>query len=154
MTFSDLRGFLPLAVVFFDSAECDGCDQLLRDLQIRYRDFRDQGADVIAISVGPVSAAERTSEELGLEFPLLYDEDGSAASAWGVFSGPHGRAAVVASYVFGPTGELAASRVGTSIEEMPSVDEFLQTIRDSAGQALAEPTTTPAPGCRSGSPTT
>ena len=80
----------PVVVVFYPG---DGTPVCTRQLNSYTRDidaFRDVGAQVLAVSPQSVDSHESFScKQGGFAFPLLADEDKTAAAAWGVL-GPLG----------------------------------------------------------------
>jgi peroxiredoxin len=49
-------------------------------------------AELLAVSIDDLSQAAHAVEQLGLEFPILYDESGDVVKSYGVFNEPNGYA--------------------------------------------------------------
>jgi thioredoxin-dependent peroxiredoxin len=81
-----LRGG-PVVLFFYPRAMTSGCtaeDCHFRDLRT---EFEKVGATRIGISVDPVDKQKQFSDKHGFDFPLLSDEGGSVARAFGVSPG-------------------------------------------------------------------
>jgi thioredoxin-dependent peroxiredoxin len=80
---SGLRG--KWAVVYFYPADdTPGCTKEACSFRDGYEDFTDAGAVVIGVSAQGEESHRRFAEKHRLPFPLLSDEDGSLAAAFGV----------------------------------------------------------------------
>lgn len=109
------------------------CPTELRELSKRAREFRDLGADVVALSVDDLDTHRRWIEQvLGpLEIPLASDPAGDNARAWGAFLEREGVAAR-ATFVVDPAGVLRHASfydpsIGRSVSETLRVLEALGT---------------------------
>lgn len=100
---SDVRTDAPLVVALW-AVWCQPCRRELPELQAI--DASDRNVDVVAVNIGDdVDAIEVFTDELGLEIPVLRDEDGDLLSALGVPSVP-------ATYVIGPDGVVSWQHIG------------------------------------------
>ncbi len=143
VSFNDLRGMVPLSVFFFGGSSCLGCDGKLQSLQNVYSRLKEIGAEVIAISTNPPEQNRTTVDELGIEFPVLTDSDGSVSERWGVFNLLGNQHAAPAMFVFDSSGDEIARKIGASASELPDVDETLQVIQRSLESGTAATTATP-----------
>lgn len=82
----NLRSFLGKYVVlyFFPRAGTPGCTQEARDFQNLLPQFQELGATVVGVSPDSPATLARFAEKEGLHFPLLSDEKGELAEAYGV----------------------------------------------------------------------
>lgn len=151
VSFSDLRGTIPVLVFFYGGSGCDGCEERLIELQENYSRFRQLGSELVAVSTDLPEKTRSSVDRLGIEFPVLSDVDGSVSENWGVFNVTGNGHAAPAIFVFGPSGEQLAMRVAISAAELPSIDEMLQTIQRSLESGTAQSTPTPLPA-KSGIP--
>jgi peroxiredoxin len=62
--------------MFFRSAECRKCKQLLRQIAEHYGDYKEKEAEVLAISTDGRDRLRRLAQDLALPFPVLSDSDG------------------------------------------------------------------------------
>ncbi len=149
VNFSDLRGTVPVSVFFYGGARCEGCEDRLRLLQDSYERFKEAGAELIAISTDLPEKTRSTVEEIGVEFPVLSDVDGSVSDSWGVFNILSNGHAAPSLVLFSSSGDEIARQVASTASELPGIDEMLQTIQRSAESGTAQSTATPRSG-RSG----
>ena len=82
---SDLLARGPVLLTFYRGAWCDFCRSDLQDLTSAMMRIRGTGATVLGVfhEFSP-AAGQRLTAEFGLEFPLVNDEGGRAAEAFGV----------------------------------------------------------------------
>ena len=99
------------------------------ELQESYSQFRDIGAEVIAISVDTEENAVAVVEKLGLEYPVLYDTSHDVSTAWHVFNVLQDGVSAPAAYVFDAAGNLVAYRIASNISDRPDASELLNTLR-------------------------
>ncbi|NLX58902.1 MAG: peroxiredoxin family protein [Phycisphaerae bacterium] len=81
---SDLWRRGPVVLVFYRGHWCPFCRRHLKRLQEHLDAIRGRGAALVAVSSDERVLARRLSDELGLEYPLLRDPDGSVMDAYGV----------------------------------------------------------------------
>ncbi len=143
VNFKDLRGTVPVGVFFYGGADCVGCEERLQQLQANYERFKQVGAELIAISTDLPEVTRATVEKLEIEFPVLTDVDGSVSGRWGVFNKTGTGHAAPSIFLFGPSGDVVATQVSVSANELPAVDEMLQTIQRALESGTAQATATP-----------
>ncbi len=85
---ADYRGKV-VVVVFYPGDNTPVCTRQLNAYNDELAQFRDVGAQVLAISAQGVESHDDFSERHGFGFPLLADTDKQVAKAWGVL-GPLG----------------------------------------------------------------
>lgn len=81
---SDFLAAGPVVLFFYPAAMTMGCTAECRHFRDLAADFRDVGAQRVGISRDAVAKQRRFSEQNAFDFPLLSDEDGSVARAFGV----------------------------------------------------------------------
>lgn len=145
VNFADLRGSVPVGLFFYGGPQCDGCNDYLLAMQVSYRQFKDLGAELIAITTDPPADARTNAETLGLEFAVLTDVEGTVAARWDVMNPSEPDHASPAIVLFDSTGSEIARQTGITATQLPSVEELLRTTRESveSGTALPTPTLTP-----------
>jgi thioredoxin-dependent peroxiredoxin len=79
----------PLVVVFYPADDSPVCTKQLNSYNTGMAEFKDVGAQVLAISSQGLDSHEKFAEKLGLTFPLLADADKAVADAYGTL-GPLG----------------------------------------------------------------
>ena len=81
-----LRGHV--VVLEFWATWCGACRALLPTLNEWHERFQSRGGLVVSVTTDPVSKAARDAAQLGLEYPVLSDPDGSTAQAYQAFALP------------------------------------------------------------------
>lgn len=71
-------------VIFYQGSFCSVCGHQLSDIQSHLADFKQKGAEIIAISADVPEESRRTVGELGLSFPVVPDPQGQLINAFGV----------------------------------------------------------------------
>lgn len=64
-------------LIFFRSAQCQRCQELLRAIAQHYRDYKQKEAEVLAISTDEMDHLRRLAEDLALPFPMLSSSNAS-----------------------------------------------------------------------------
>jgi peroxiredoxin len=72
----DYKQHRNLVLIFFRSAECQKCKQLLREIAEHYGDYEENEAKVLAISTEEIGCLRQLAQDLALPFPVLSDSDG------------------------------------------------------------------------------
>ena len=72
----DYKQHRNLVIIFFRSAECQECKQLLREFAEHYGDYEQKEAEVLAISTDELHRLRQLAQDLALPFPVLSDGDG------------------------------------------------------------------------------
>jgi len=83
VTSASFRG-RPLVVFFYPKDESAGCTREACSFRDAYEAFRDAGAQIVGISSDPVESHRNFSNHHQLPYPLLSDESGDVARAFGV----------------------------------------------------------------------
>lgn len=81
---ADLREQGPIVVSFYRGIWCSYCNEDLRALQETLPAISEAGASLVAISPQTPANSRKAARDLGLSFPLLWDDEGSVADAFGV----------------------------------------------------------------------
>ena len=74
----------PVVLFFYPGAMTSGCTREACHFRDLASEFAAAGAQRLGISADPVAKQKRFSEENGFDYPLLSDEDGEVATAYGV----------------------------------------------------------------------
>ena len=98
----------PVVVAFYQEDDTPTCRAQLTSFRDDYDILRELGARVLAISVDSIGSHQAFAERLQPPFPLLSDEDGAVARAWGVYD-EEGRRARRAVFVVGQDGLIRLS---------------------------------------------
>lgn len=98
----------PVVVAFYQEDDTPGCRTQLTAFRDDYDLLRELGARVLAISTDPLDSHRAFAERLAPPFPLLSDEGGAVARAYGVYD-EHERRAHRAVFVIGPDGLVRES---------------------------------------------
>lgn len=126
-----LRAFLaagPVVLYFYPAALTPGCTKEschFRDLRA---EFAEVGAQRVGISADPVDKQKKFSDTYDFDFPLLSDEDGAVATAYGVHRsfGPLPTKRV--TFVIGTDGTIL-DIVKSEIRFAKHADQALATLR-------------------------
>lgn len=78
----DYKQHRNLVLIFFRSAECQKCKQLLREIAEHYGDYKEKEAEVLAISTEEIGRLRQLTEDLALPFPVLSDSDGKVTDLY------------------------------------------------------------------------
>jgi peroxiredoxin len=72
----DYKQHRNLVLIFFRSAQCRRCQELLRAIAEHYGDYKQKEAEVLAISTDEIDRLRQLTQDLALPFPMLSDSDG------------------------------------------------------------------------------
>lgn len=78
----DYKQHRNLVLIFFRSAECLKCKQLLRNIAEHYGDYKEKEAEVLAISTEEIGCLRQLAQDLALPFPVLSDSDGKVTDLY------------------------------------------------------------------------
>jgi peroxiredoxin len=74
---SDYRGFKPVVIaftrIFTDRLFCPYCYPHINELNQRYQEFKDNGAELLMVSSTDHEQSQRIVDSLNLSYPLLID---------------------------------------------------------------------------------
>jgi thioredoxin-dependent peroxiredoxin len=93
----------------------------------RRADFEAKNARIAAISVDPIDVAQKLYDRLELGFPLLSDEGGAVARAYGVYH-TEKKIALPAIIVVDSSGVVRWRRISGSVTDRPEEDEVLDVV--------------------------
>lgn len=82
---SDFRG-KKLVLYFYPKDDTPGCTVEACGLRDQYQKIREQGAEVLGVSVDSTASHQRFTEKYHLPFPLLADTDKTVSKAYGVLN--------------------------------------------------------------------
>ncbi len=128
--FAKLKGVNPFVVYFYPRNFTPGCTTEACDFRDQYQDFKDLGAEVIAISSDSSSSHQKFSRQYNLPFIFLSDENKEARKAFGVKSSMFGLVPGRETFVFDRHGILrmrynnlsAANHTSNALEKLRSLE--------------------------------
>ncbi len=82
---ADFRG-KKLVLYFYPKDDTPGCTVEACGLRDEYQKIREQGAEVLGVSVDSTASHQKFTEKYHLPFPLLADIDKSVSKAYGVLN--------------------------------------------------------------------
>jgi peroxiredoxin Q/BCP len=129
-TLSERRG-RPLVLAFYPGDDTSVCTKQLCSYSSGLEQFRDQDAEVWAISPQDVDSHERFARKHGLRMPLLADTDRQVARALGVAAPGIGLRRSV--FLIGPDGTLSWKHVallGATFQSLDTLTERLTALRE------------------------
>jgi mycoredoxin-dependent peroxiredoxin len=129
---SDFRGNKPVALVFFPLAFSSTCTSELCELRDNLSIFKENGIQLIGISVDSKATLRAFAEQEGYEFTLLADfwPHGDVAKDYGVFLEEKGFANR-ATFLIDVNGIIRASFI-TAPGEARSLDEYKAAVAELA----------------------
>ena len=98
------------------------------ELQKDYQEFADLDAEVIAISMDDLSHADKAVEQLGLQFPVLYDIDGDVSRQYAVYDILRDGLAAPATFLLDTEGKIRWEYVAKWDSDRPSNGEILTEL--------------------------
>ena len=122
------RGKQPVVVYFYPRNFTPGCTTEACDFRDQYQDFKDLGAEVIAISSDSSDSHSKFSKEYNLPFIFLSDENKVARKAFGVKSSLLGMVPGRETFVFDKKGELKMRY--NSLSASNHTSNALKTLKD------------------------
>ena len=90
--------------------------------------FDAQAVRIAGVSVDPIEVSQDLANRLELGFPILADEKGEMAKAYGVWHAQK-RIALPAIVIVGPKGFVRWRRVSHSVSDRPDEDEVLEVVK-------------------------
>jgi peroxiredoxin Q/BCP len=128
---SDFRG-RTVVLFFYPKDDTPGCTKEACAFRDAEQQFADAGAVVLGVSPDSLDSHAKFIRKFDLTFPLLADEQKTAAEAYGVwveksFAGKKYMGVDRSTFVIGPDGELRAAFRGVKVDG--HVDEVLEAIR-------------------------
>ncbi len=100
------KGSNPVVIYFYPRNFTPGCTTEACDFRDQYQDFRDLGAEVIAISADSAESHRKFSSQYNLPFIFLSDENKVARKAFGVKSSLFGLIPGRETFIFDKSGAL------------------------------------------------
>jgi thioredoxin-dependent peroxiredoxin len=84
VTLSERLADGPVVLFFYPAAMTPGCTKEACHFRDLATEFKDLGAQRLGISADPVAKQQAFADQQVLDYPLLSDEDGDVAAAYGV----------------------------------------------------------------------
>lgn len=141
----------PLVVTFYRGVWCPYCNMDLQAIEAAAGDIRGLGASLVAISPQTTPNSRRSRRENGFSFPILTDDGGAVAAAFGlrfrlpddlialyqgfgvdlptINADPSWTLPMPARYVIGTDGVIAYAEVNPDYTRRPDPEELLPTLR-------------------------
>lgn len=120
MTLSGQRG--KIVLLRFWSTRCPSCKEEMPGLEKTYKGLKDKGLEVLAINVeDPQEVASNFTQEMGITYPILLDEEQKVARIYNVFGIPTtffiDKEGVIRERVFGDMKEKTVEGIIISLLE-------------------------------------
>jgi peroxiredoxin len=93
----------------------------------RRAELEAKNARIAAISVDPIDVSQDLADRLHLGFPILADEGGAVARAYGVWHAER-KIALPAVIVIGRGGVVRWRRVSRSVTDRPDEDDVVDVV--------------------------
>ena len=97
------------------------------ELQKDYGAISGLGAEILAISTDDLSQAQQAIDVIGLEFPVLSDQDAMVIEEYGVLASGISRPA---TFVLDRDGAIRWQYVGHSRSDRPTNGEIISQLQD------------------------
>jgi peroxiredoxin Q/BCP len=126
-----------VVLYFYPRADTPGCTTEACGFRDAYDEFEERDAVVLGVSDDPVDDLTAFARKHDLPFPLLSDENGAVASAYGSYGEKNVFGNVVEgvfrnTYLIGPDGRIERTYEGVSPED--HAEELLADIDDLRGR--------------------
>lgn len=125
---SGLKGVSPFVVYFYPRNFTPGCTKEACDFRDKYQDFKDLGAEVIAISSDSEASHGKFIEQYNLPFIFLSDKHKEAKKAFGVQSSMLGLVPGRETFVFDKKGNLRMRY--NSMNHSQHTEKALQKLKE------------------------
>src|SRR5690606_1591726 len=122
------KGRQPVVVYFYPRNFTPGCTTEACDFRDQYQDFKDLGAEVIAISSDSSESHSKFSKQYNLPFIFLSDENKVARKAFGVKSSLLGMVPGRETFIFDKNAALKMRY--NSLSASNHTSKALQTLKD------------------------
>jgi len=107
--------------VNFWGTYCEPCKDEMPYINNQYKQYKNQGVEVLAINVGETDLAIKSfADEYQLSFPIVIDRKGDVQQAYRINPLP-------ATFLINPEGEIVKYHTGPMDEQM--VKEFMEMIK-------------------------
>lgn len=107
-----------VVVVEFWSPDCVPCRALIPHMNQLHAQYAARGLRVIGITMEPVARAASAATELGIDYPILSDENGRTTQAYQA-------RAIPAVFVIDRTGTVRDVMVGYDQRRLPKLDQLV-----------------------------
>lgn len=126
------RSHSAVVLVFHRGLDCSVCRDQIAELAASYTQLSQQGAEVLAISVGTQQDATQIASRTRAGFPVLYDSNGVIISVYGLTTQLESDF-TTAIFVVDRDLRLIGVPVGTSGAEVLPVEVILDALRQFNG---------------------
>lgn len=126
--FDDLKGKSPFVVYFYPKNFTPGCTAEACDFRDQYQEFKNYGAEVIAISSDSESSHRKFADHYNLPFIFLSDKQKKARKAFAVRSSVFGLIPGRETFIFDKKGVLRMRYNNLSASE--HTNKALQKIKE------------------------
>ena len=122
---SSLRKTSYVVLIFYPGDETPVCTQQLCEIRDDYSRFKTKGAAVLGINPGSKKSHEKFATKHGFQYPLLIDEKGDVAAAYGAkgLLGPKRTVYVIdkeGRIIFAQRGKPPVSEILAALPEAPT----------------------------------
>lgn len=105
VSLSDFARKRNLVLFFYVRDHTPGCDREVRGFRDIMDEFRSRDTEVVGVSTDSVTSHERLAASYDLPYPLLADDDGGIATAYGVLK-ENGKTANRATFLIDKSGVI------------------------------------------------
>ena len=129
---SDYRSKQHVVLAFYPADFTPVCTKELSCFRDDYSQFQSKGAQVLGISVQPHASKKKFASKLGLNFPILADENKEVARAYAVM-GPLGLHSRRATFVIDKEGVVRHRDIEPLSLMRPDDSELLRVLEGLSG---------------------
>ena len=98
------------------------------ELRDHYREFRAQGAQIVALAVNTLQGVEGAQMAVHAPYPMLADPDHRVAEMYGVYNLLGDNLAAPAVFVIDTDGQIIWSHIGQEIGDRPAAVDILAQL--------------------------
>lgn len=98
------------------------------ELQAAYQQFKDAGAEIIAVAYQDAPRAKLMAELVPAAYPILADTDHAVSEAYGVFNRLADGLTTPAVFVLDRRGAVVWSYIGQTVDDRPAPAEILTHV--------------------------
>lgn len=115
-----------LVLFFFHNGGCAACRELLLGLARDYPRYKDEEAEILAVTTAPLDQSLKLAQDLSLPFPILSDPTGETAQKF-TYLDERGQA-VPSVFVLDRFGALYTQVIAEQESQLPSSEEILEWL--------------------------
>lgn len=126
--YSELKSHAVI-LVFYRGYWCNHCREQLSEINSRLSDFKNLGAEIVAISADRPLEASLIKNFLNLAFTVLPDADWEIFSLYGITRPKDQKEILPAVFIINKDKKIAHSFIGKNYTDRPSIETLLNETK-------------------------